>query len=417
MKSFKIFNGTPFIIVLQSLLIAFYADIKCINWSLVYGGFTSEGTMSLLYLVIVALIFSFSILGKNKLRSRFNIIMFGILLWLLGFYYYTQFFIGPPHTQLPMFMIFVIIAMLLPYLVRIDAKYFIKGIIFFPFFAIFRLNLVFSPVSNWTDAISMDASYAFLVPITATIVYLFLYFKDESKLEKIFTLILSFINFVYLWKILQYGSRGPLLSITLLIFFLLIFKTSEKGASVRSGSLSLIILGGLMLILTFSASLPVINQILQSSGISIHAIDKIIRLSGEGNITNGRDMINAITWSGFMDSPLFGHGLDRFDANTSLLYPHNFILQILYDGGIILFLVLLVPMLKASIRIMKTCTKDEYAVFVVLFFSSVPGALFSGDMWGLARLWLFFGFVLSKSFVIKKPSRISIHNYNKISNF
>lgn len=404
--SYRNIKSIPFVVVIQSLLVALFADIKCINWSLVYGGFTNEGAMSLLYFVIVALTFCFSVLGKNKLGSRFNVIQFVIMIWLLGFYFFTQLFIGPPHTQLPMFVIFVIIALLLPYLVRIDAKYFIKGIMFFPFFAIFRLNLVFTQVSDWNDAISMDASYAFLVPITATIGYLFIYFKEENKLEKIFTLILSLINVVYLWQILQYGSRGPLLSIILLILFLLIFLPSDRGVSVRPGSLLLMILGILLLFFTFSSSLPFINQVLESSGMNIHAIDKIIRLSAEGDISNGRNMINAITWSGIIESPIFGHGLDRFDANTGLLYPHNFILQILYDGGILLFLMLLVPVLKASIRIMKTCTKDEYAVFVVLLFSSVPGALFSGDMWGLARLWLFMGYALSKSFVINTPMQL-----------
>ena len=162
-----------------------------------------------------------------------------------------------------------------------------------------------------------------------------------------------------------------------------------------------------LIVLYFSlfSLLSTISFVSKLNGINLHFVDKIIELSSEGDITNGRDMINNITISGIIDNPIFGHGLDRFDANTGMLYPHNIVLQLLYDGGIVLFSCLVIPLVKSISNLFKTCTIGEYAVFTVLFFSSIPGAFFSGNLWNLARVWLFLGFMLSRSFVIEDRKR------------
>lgn len=401
----SISNNIPKVVILQSLLVAFYADMKCINWTITYGYSSvnvEAGYMSILYPGVILMSLIFAMIGKNNISKRLSITCIIIVSILLLFYIATLSFIGPPKIGISMFLVMVIASLLLPNIIRVNARIMIKGIMFFPFFAIFRQNRVFASVSSWQEVLSMETSYAFLVPIIATIGYLFFYFKEENSVQRKLTLLLSTINMVYFFQIVQYGSRGPILSVLLFLVVLYVIKTSQKGISVRHSSLFLVIIGAIMLVFTFSTSIPFVNEALNTIGLNVHALDKIIRLSEEGDITNGREVINSITWSGIIESPFFGHGLDRFDANTGLLYPHNFILQILYDGGVLLLLVLMVPVIVCSTRILRTCSKDEYAVFVILMFSSVPGALFSGDMWGVAGLWLFFGFILSRYFVIEE---------------
>ena len=49
---------------------------------------------------------------------------------------------------------------------------------------------------------------------------------------------------------------------------------------------------------------------------------------------------------------------------------------------------------------------NEYAMYMTLFFASVPGALFSQDLWAIPILWMFFGLSVSKIFVAESKSKI-----------
>ncbi len=407
---FKSYKNIPILIVLQSFLVAFYADIKCINWSLSYGFLSSsgdEGFMSMLYMGPIVLIVLCVVFRIGNVLNRIGRTYVIITSLLLVFYFLTNEFIGPPRIKFLFFFVFVIMSMTIPSLVRINARIFIKAIMFFPSFTILRIDKVFSYVSDWSESISMDASYAFLVPICATIVYLFIYYKDECNRDKIITIGLSIINLIFFIQILQYGSRGPLLSVVLLVTFLYLFKhpsSESMGVRKKEHWQMMIIVGILIMYFSFYFVVEIIDYIADIYGSKLHFVEKILRLSAENDLSNGRDILNVVAISGIIDQPFLGHGLDRFDANTGMLYPHNFVLQMLYDGGLAFFTVMMVPLVKRSANILKNCSIGEYAVFAVLFFSSVPGALFSGDMWSLARLWLFFGFVLSSSFVVEEEN-------------
>ena len=404
----KLFNSSreiPFIIVFQSLLVAFYADIKCINWTLAYGYSSmgeNVGYMSILYMGVFFMVLICAVFGKNNVLDRISRIGVLLILLLIAFYQVTLHFIGPPRTSFSMFLVMVIASILIPNLVKIEARVFIKAIMFFPSFAIFKLDKVFAFQVDWKDAISMDASYAFLVPICATIVYMYSYYKEERKKDKYVSLVLCAINMIYFAQILQYGSRGPILCVLLMVVFLYLIKPPKSLGVRKKRNLFMILMFGLIaLLFLIYSSLSAFSYVFEYSGLKLRFLEKTIRLSAEGDITNGRDVINGITISGIIDNPILGHGLDRFDENTGMLYPHNIVLQLLYDGGVVLFLCIVVPLVRSMLNLFKTCTKGEYAVFTVLCFSSLPGAFFSGDMWSLARFWLFYGFMLSKHFVIE----------------
>jgi hypothetical protein len=157
----------------------------------------------------------------------------------------------------------------------------------------------------------------------------------------------------------------------------------------------------------FVPLLSLIEGELSKNGIEIEAISKMIRLQDEdGDLSNGRNYLNTLTWDGILASPLLGNGLDQFDNNyPGESYPHNFLLQILYDGGIWLFLILS-PIFIRSIKFLRSRTYNEYAMYMTLFFASVPGALFSQDLWAIPILWMFFGLSVSKIFVAESKSQI-----------
>lgn len=399
-------NKLPNSVILMSLLVAFYADIKCVNWSLTYGFIQGResGFMSLLYPSVFFLILAVVVFYKSKIHNKFSYISVFLIAYLIFFYLITQYSIGPPRVQFVQFFAMVILGLCIPNIIRVDTRIMLKAVMSYPAFAVLRLSSIFFMANNWKDYISMDASYAFLTPIMATYIYLFFYFKPESKKQKMVTIFLSLVNFIFFLQLFKYGSRGPLLCLLLLSIFMWIVKPKVHNLGLKANSTRIMITVVSLIIVVFSieAILSRLDSVLRLSDYNIYSFNKILRLTTMDNLSNGRDILYAETLSWISERPLFGHGFDRFDSNTGLGYPHNFILQILYDGGLIFFMILIFPIIVRLIKKYKNCSTDEYAMLSFLMFSSVPYALLSQDMWLNTGLWLFFGAVLSKSFVFSK---------------
>lgn len=400
-------NKTPIYIIIISLLVAFYADIRAMNWMFIYGnssGGSDTGMLGLLYPVVIAMIAIVSVLFWKGKRSISLVLAF-FLIYICLFYYITNNLIGPPRTPITLVMGFVLGALAIPSLAVIDAKWFLRALMFFPSFAIFRLDQVFAPIKDWEIMMAMDTSYAFLVPIVGAIVYMFLYLPQDDKKTKILMIPLCVVNIVFLWQLFLHGSRGPLLSILLLIVFLYVVRKNRNdiGVNIVRGKFSVILISFVIISFTYIAFLQSIIDILSGFNIDSYSLSKMIDLNKEGDISNGRNYLNQMTINGIMENPLFGNGFDRYDANTRGLYPHNFILQLLYDGGLLYFCVIMFPVIKGTINKYKNCTYDEFSILTLLLFSSVPGALLSQNLYENSILWLFFGFAIASVGFVDRP--------------
>lgn len=389
-------------IVLMSLLVGIYVDVKCINWTLAYGFFSGGegGFMSLLYPAIVVCIFAIYLFTNIKYEAAPSLTSFLISVFLIIFYIFTTTFVGPPRVSVAFFSLFVVVGLILPCFTIVDGKYLIVSVMLWPCVAIFRLDQVFQMALSWKDVISMDASYAFMTPVIASVVYLFCYYRNDNRWQKIFMTVLVLINAVFFLKLFQYGSRGPLFAILLTIVFFLSTKHSEYKEGIVINRKRIVVGLFFLFVLFFSMDFFVdgLFAFMGKIGIKSSVLEKIARLSAEGNLLNGRGNLQILALNGFWDNILFGNGLDRFDANTGLAYPHNFVLQILYDGGLLLFCVLLIPIVAKTILNYKRCSYNRYVVQTFLFFSSVPYASFSQDLWENAVFWLFVGSLFPSTF-------------------
>lgn len=394
-------DNIPLSVILASFLLAFFIDVRAINWAIVYGwlGGLSAGLMNLLYPFCVSLIV-IVILFQQFSFKRFRIKKISVFLvfYLLFFYYFTDSLIGPPSITFLMFGVTTICAFLIPQVLTIHVPLFLKATMALPFFAILKVDQVFASTVDWDMSLSMDTSYAFIIPIIANIVYLFKYFYfEEGFFPRFFTLIFSIINLKFFLIILQFGSRGPLVCV---VFLFVWFYISEFRNGILRINCKKTIIALLSVILFFSFALvllTVAEEYLRSFDIEINALTKILSLAENGDVSNGRGDINIVTIRGILESPIWGWGLDRFDANTLLQYPHNFILQTLYDGGIVLFVILNFPIIFYMKRKFHKQDVDNYSYLSSMFFASVPGALFSQDLWAIPILWVCFGSMISTS--------------------
>ena len=77
--------------IIMSILVAFYIDVKCINWTVVYGFLSGSegGLMSLLYPAVVAAIFFVYVFSNIKKNVTFSKESIFLSIYLIFFFFIT----------------------------------------------------------------------------------------------------------------------------------------------------------------------------------------------------------------------------------------------------------------------------------------------------------------------------------------
>lgn len=393
--------------ILYSIIVAFFCSIKTVNVYLTRDIETEgdkSGPMAMMYVLTAVVLCIVSFMSRSLSLKYMSKRATFLILTVVLFYIVTLNFIGPPYTSPIFFGVFTVFSFLIPFIATIDVRLFIKMIMIFSLPAIMVLDKVFAPLKYYLDYVSMGVSYSFLTPVIASVVYVACFYKQENLIQKIITILSFTINLVYAYNLFSLGSRGPVFAILSVVAFLFFLKHNTEYGGIKYTRLK-IILGIITIVILYFTFIPVLTEIqvlLSDYDLSFRFIDKFVNLNQEDDITNGRDIVYDIVLTDISSSPLWGWGLDQLaNQHHDLNYPHNFILQIIYDGGILFLIFFVVCLYKDIVTIWKRCTIEEYALFSLLFFSSVPGALFSDDLWKNSSLWVFFGALLSKTFVNK----------------
>ncbi|MFR5348100.1 hypothetical protein [Romboutsia timonensis] len=109
---------------------------------------------------------------------------------------------------------------------------------------------------------------------------------------------------------------------------------------------------------------------MQRFGIDVGAINKSLYFFNKGNISNGRNDFFQIALDYFKQKPIIGNGIGTFTNKNmyGIDFVHNFILQFLYEGGIILTIPILILVFKAVVATlnMYNLTKDLYVIIAFL---------------------------------------------------
>lgn len=390
------------LVYIQTLLVAIFLDTRAINRILAYGGFSEEGLLNILYPLCILLMVSVGyLLKKYRMCSKVDRYVIVLVLLLPLYYFFTSYFVAEPFTSITLFLALCVAALLLPQYCKIEARPLLIFTMIIPSVAIFKMDQVFASYLDWSESISMDACYAFLVPITAACVYALTYLNEDSMKVKLLILPFLVINFLFFLRIAMYGSRGPIVSLVItLLFFYTVRKKEDIGIIVSKKRLFTVVLLSLVLYFTFIDLLISIVGFLGDFGLEVTFFEKFLNLAKEGDVSNGRKDIASIAIKGFLSSPFWGNGMDSFNANTGLAYPHNLFLQLLYDGGLLLSAVIILPILKKIKRTYHNCSYDEYTVYTFLLMCSVPGSMFSMDIWSNGVLWFAFGSLFVKKILL-----------------
>jgi O-antigen ligase len=176
------------------------------------------------------------------------------------------------------------------------------------------------------------------------------------------------------------GSKGPLLAWIISLFFYFFISTTNKFKFIgKIGFVSIVVIGIINILLLFELKL----------------VERFVGLENSNNSTSisQREELYTYTINEILDKyTFFGAGVDTFQENFygKYTYPHNIILELAYEIGIISTIILILILLL--IFVMNKLYKQNYIYLSILIYLIIE-AQFSHDLSFLRNI-IFIYFIL-----------------------
>lgn len=176
------------------------------------------------------------------------------------------------------------------------------------------------------------------------------------------------------------GSRGALVATGAGVAVLLYLNSGRIGRIIYIGVVVLAI-GAL---------------VVEFTGFGAEAADmfreRVLRLAVHDRYDSGRTLVYGSAWGLSMSAPLLGIGLNGFPVLGNHVYPHNLMLEVLCEGGL-LGLTLALSLLWRPLAVIAARKQGpkprDAAAFVLLLMA----AQFSGDLYDSRGVFIFAGLV------------------------
>lgn len=379
-------------IILGNFVLAGMINLHLVNYALVVARGSTTGFSTTLYLgFFVFSIVVWMIQGKLKLDFRWLIVFALLILWHLC---------NASVSRINLLMLCAYVGM--PFFIISNVKYSANSVLIWTML----ISIVFIPgfpimlARTKYGIVDVDVAYSVLPSIIAGIVHFAYYRNSIKRIEWPIYL----IPLYYMLQLFFNGLRGPLTCILITALLVSIFKFDiDDCLQIRKLNRGLWILFVTAIILTFFLEyfLQLVVNIFQLFNIDAYFITKTIRLLNAGDVSNGRNNIWGIAWNGFLRSPIWGNGFDSFQYHTGIPYPHNFILQSLYDGGILFFIPMALIFIFGIYRAIKSGFKDNIALLIFFFGFGLVYSLLSQDMFNIFYLWTIVAFLLMQQKTIQ----------------
>ena len=118
-------------------------------------------------------------------------------------------------------------------------------------------------------------------------------------------------------------------------------------------------------------------------------MNRIIGTTFSGNTvyTSGRDLIYADATEMILERPILGYGLDSFTSYTGHIYPHNILLEMVIEIGILGAIVFAVYLIYSLIILFKAKNTSLF-LFSGLPLYMIIVQLFSGEFYDFRYYFL-----------------------------
>ena len=310
---------------------------------------------------------------------------------------------GWPTVSLCVFGAAVVIPLLLPQAAVPEIHLLMKLTMLIPLpviFLIAKMMEVTESPSFW-----LGMSLSFVPSVIAAMIIAVIFIRHENRWQQIISAIGILGNIILFAYMVRYGSRGPYLAVLLMISFLpaisidrlLIGSWASNAFQWLRG---LRFLGTYTFGILLAAFVVGLSWMFYQMDWEVSVMAKFVKAIEQGDISNGRFEIWLASLRGFCAEPIWGHGISQISRDLSYVHPHNSVVQLLYDGGLLLLALVLIPSCCIAMRFLRLRTKSLQHIMLVvllifLFFISVPNSMLSGDLWSNSKVWLLVGFCLS----------------------
>ena len=310
---------------------------------------------------------------------------------------------GWPTVSVCVFGAAVVIPLLLPQAAVPETHLLVKVTMLIPLpviFLIAKMMEVTESPSFW-----LGMSLSFVPSVIAAMIIAVIFIRHENRWQQIISAIGILGNIILFAYMIRYGSRGPYLAVLLMISFLpaisidrlLIGSWASNAFQWLRG---LRFLGTYTFGILLAAFVVGLSWMFYQMDWEVSVMAKFVKAIEQGDISNGRFEIWLASLRGFCAEPIWGHGIGQISRDLSYVHPHNSVVQLLYDGGLLLLALVLIPTCCIAVRFLRLRTKSLQHIMLVvllifLFFISVPNSMLSGDLWSNSRVWLLVGFCLS----------------------
>jgi O-antigen ligase len=189
------------------------------------------------------------------------------------------------------------------------------------------------------------------------------------------------------------GARGPLLMLVVTLVFTLGLSIVRGGRRLQS----LLVMGAFGIAVVSILGLNLIPAV------SLQRFTVLVDQTGVDTSSQARLMVMQVAWELFTTSPLFGRGtgsVSAFGAGRELSYPHNVLLELAAETGLVglgLYLALVGLVLWRLISRVNRRAKHGplWLALIAMLVYTFLNAMVSGDLSDNRDFWLFAGIAIA----------------------
>ena len=216
----------------------------------------------------------------------------------------------------------------------------------------------------------MGFSYACLFPALVFLNRAFFNFKMHYLLS----------TFLITLLIMVLGSRGALLCIAVYLAIMLVKQKSFKvllGVTFFLGSMYI-----------FSKNIfLLIAETIEGIGISSRTIGMFLNNEIATHLS-GREYLYEVIIDKIQQNPFAYKGINASYMVFDGAYPHNIILELIYDLGLVVFVPVFCFLVFLSYKTIFSDRSDVNDIECILFSMAIPSLLVSGSLWVSWNFWM-----------------------------
>ena len=383
------------VLKLNSMLIALMITANLITEVLVRLPFFKNFSNNIVVLGAALAIASAKVFYTHKFRVLLPTMM--VTAFTLLWYLYTLFFHYDDSTLEPAQFVLYVLVPVYAISQKADGEYVLRYVLYIGFMSVPVSNSFFVLLYENINQANLQNIYTLLIIVIAAMIHFSLYRKQSNIAVK-----LAYVYAVYiLVKALMYANRG---AIVCLLFCLSILIINSYDGEQRRGltnksvlAITLLVVTGLLSVLFFVPILHFMESVSYKLFHSVPSfISKMLIYIQEGDIED-----------------LFFFQKIKGVGQRTWPYPHQYIYQYLFEGGIIFGALpsYLSISITAKTIFRRIPTKKEFALCCILICTTLPKLLFSTDAWTSTSIWMLITYSLI--YIMRRSE--SVHSAKKLS--